>query len=165
MVIADLNEEAGNKLHKELPKSTTFVQCDVTSWQSQLSVFKKTIDVSPTNRVDIVVANAGISTNDQILPNDIDNEQPTEPTLQITDVNVVGVLFTTNLALWHFRKQNTVQPNRDQCLVLQGSVTGYVDIYGAPQYTLSKFALRGLMRSLRQSEQAHGIRVNLIAPW
>lgn len=165
VVIADLNEEAGTKLHHEFPKATAFVRCDVTSWESQLSAFKKTKNISPGNRIDIVVANAGISNNDQILPDDIDTEEPTEPNLQITNVNVVGVLLTSKLALWYFCKQNIIQPNRDQCLVLQGSVTGYVDIYGAPQYTLSKFAMRGLMRSLRQSERAHGFRVNLIAPW
>ena len=165
VVIADLNEEAGNKLHNEFPLSTAFVICDVTSWESQLSVFKKSKQVSPTSRIDIVVANAGVSTADQVFLNDIEKAEPDKPKLQVTDVNVVGVLFTTKLALWFFRKQNADGARQDQCLILQGSVTGYVDIYGAPQYTASKFAVRGLMRSLRQSEQAHGIRVNLIAPW
>jgi NAD(P)-dependent dehydrogenase (short-subunit alcohol dehydrogenase family) len=81
-------------------------RCDVTSWESQLSVFKTAKNVSPGNRIDIVVANAGISNNNQILPDDIHNEEPTEPNLQITSVNVVGVLLTTKLALWYFRKQN-----------------------------------------------------------
>ena len=165
VVIADLNEEAGNKLRQEFPLSTTFVKCDVTSWESQLAVFKKAREVSPTSRIDIVVANAGVSTADQIFNHDIEKDEPSEPKLQVTHVNIVGVLFTTKLALWYFRKQNTSGAKKDQCLVLQGSVTGYVDIHGAPQYTASKFAIRGLMRSLRQSEQEYGIRVNLIAPW
>jgi NAD(P)-dependent dehydrogenase (short-subunit alcohol dehydrogenase family) len=165
VVIADLNEEAGNKLHNEFPLSTSFVICDVTSWESQLSVFKEAKQVLPTSRIDIVVANAGVSTADQVFFNDLEKAEPDKPKLQVTDVNVVGVLFTTKLALWYFRKQNANGTKQDHCLVLQGSVTGYVDIHGAPQYTASKFAVRGLMRSLRQSEQAHGIRVNLIAPW
>ena len=165
VVIADLSEEAGNKLHHEFPLSTAYVVCDVTSWESQLSVFKKAKEVSPTFRIDIVVANAGVSNADQVFFNDIEKDEPEKPKLHITDVNIVGVLFTTKLALWYFRKQNANGAKQDQSLVLQGSVTGYVDIYGAPQYTVSKFAVRGLMRSLRQPEQAHGIRVNLIAPW
>ena len=112
-----------------------------------------------------MVANAGISTTDQIFFHEIEKDEPDEPKLNIFEVDAVGVLLTTKLALWYFRKQNGAGPKEDLSLVLQGSVTGYVDIYGAPQYTASKFAVRGLLRSLRQSEQAHGIRVNLIAPW
>lgn len=95
----------------------------------------------------------------------MNQDEPDEPKLHITDVNVRGVLLTTKLALWFFRKQNMQDPKQDQCLVLQGSVTGYVDIFGAAQYSMSQFAIRGLMRSLRQSEVDHAIRVNMIAPW
>ena len=166
VVVADINEEAGGKLQKELASSVAFVRCDVTSWESQLSVFKHAAKVSSTSSIDIVVANAGISSTDPIfLDDDDDDTEPDEPKLQITNVNVNGVLLTTRLALWYFRKQHRRNPKKDQCLILQGSVTGYVDIFGAPQYTMSKFALRGLMRSLRQSESVHGIRVNMIAPW
>jgi NAD(P)-dependent dehydrogenase (short-subunit alcohol dehydrogenase family) len=165
VIVADINQEAGAKLQKELAPSVVFVHCDVTSWESQLLVFKHAAKVSPTSRIDIVVANAGISSTDPIFLNDEDEIEPDEPKLQITQVNVNGVLLTTRLALWYFRKQYLRDPKKDQCLILQGSVTGYIDIFGAPQYTMSKFAIRGLMRSLRQSEAAHGIRVNVIAPW
>ena len=164
VVVADINEEAGVRLEKDLASLVAFIRCDVTSWESQLSCFKKAIEASPTSSIDIVVANAGISSTDPIFLNDGDDE-PDEPKLQITNINVKGVLFTTRLALWFFRKQYLRDPKKDQCLVLQGSVTGYVDIFGAPQYTMSKFAVRGLMRSLRQSEAAYGIRVNMVAPW
>lgn len=121
--------------------------------------------MSSSSRIDIIVANAGISTTDAIFFNDIDAKEPKEPNLSITDVHVSGVLKTTALALWYFRKQNAEAPGRDQCLVLQGSVTGYVDHYGAPQYTASKYAVRGLMKSLRKSEDSDVVRVNVISPW
>ena len=164
-IIADINEDAGNKLQQELSSSTTFAKCDVTSWASQLSVFKKAKEVSKTSRIDIVVANAGIGASDDIISDDLSGDEPKEPKMSTFDVNAVGVLLTTKLALWCFRKQNADGPRQDQCLVLQSSLAGYLDLSGAPQYTTSKFAVRGLMRSLRQTEQVHGIRVNLIAPW
>lgn len=165
VIVADINESAGVRLEQEFPSDVTFVKCDVTSWESQTCAFKKAIAVSPTSRIDIVLANAGISTPDPIFFNDIERDEPEEPNLAITDANVSGVLMTTKLALWYFRKQNANGTKQDQCLVLQSSVLGFVEVYGAPQYAASKFAVRGLMRSLRRSEQAHGIRVNVIAPW
>lgn len=54
---------------------------------------------------------------------------------------------------------------QDRSLILKASLAGYLDLVGAPQYNSSKFFVRGLMRSLRQSEIMYGIRVNVIAPW
>ena len=164
-MIADLNQEAGNALQQELSASTTFVRCDVTSWSDQLSVFKTAKEVSPASAIDIVVANAGLSGNDDIFTNDISKDEPDEPAISIVNVNLIGVLRTTKLALWYFRKQNAAETKRDCCLVLQSSLAGYADLQGANQYNASKFAVRGLMRSLRQTEGANGVRVNLIAPW
>jgi NAD(P)-dependent dehydrogenase (short-subunit alcohol dehydrogenase family) len=82
-------------------------------------------------------------------------------------VNLVGVLYTIKLALHYFRRQHAQNKEnpRDQLLVLQGSLAGYLDLPGALQYTATKFGLRGMMRDLRQTEYAHNIRVNYIGPW
>ena len=46
------------------------VRCDVTKWDEQLALFKEAIAHSPNKRIDIVVANAGIGTNDDISNTD-----------------------------------------------------------------------------------------------
>lgn len=165
VIIADLNEDGGKKFQSELSKSSVFAKCDVTDWKSQLDVFKKAKSSSPSGRIDIVVANAGISGEDRVTLNDTSKDEPDEPTLPIFQVNAIGVMLTCKLALWYFKKQNESEPGKDQSLVLQSSLAGYVDLPWAPQYTSSKFAVRGLLRSLRQTEGANGVRVNLIAPW
>src|SRR6187402_2603874 len=93
--------------------------------------------------------------------------EPEEPSLNILNVNMVGVLYTVKLALFYFRKQSAASENRqlDQNLIFTGSMAGYIDVPGAPQYTASKYALRGLLKSLRRSELQYNIRVNYIAPW
>lgn len=92
---------------------------------------------------------------------------PEKPRLNIADLNLMGVLYTVKLALFYFRKQNAagkeVQP--DHVLLLTGSIAGYVDFNGGPQYTAAKHGLRGLMTSLRITEWQHNIRVNYVAPW
>jgi len=40
-----------------------------------------------------------------------------------------------------------------------------LDMPSQPQYNASKWAVRGLLRSLRNTMPAQGIRVGLIAPW
>ena len=164
VVIADLSEENGQKVQKETSGSTTFVRCDVTSWDDQLAVFKKAKEFSPNKEIDIVVANAGISTRDEIFANDIEKDEPEKPKIPVVDVNATGVLWTTKLAIFYFRKQNAAN-KKDRSLILQSSLAGYLDLIGAPQYTSSKFFVRGLLRGLRGSETAYGIRINLIAPW
>jgi len=139
VIIADISESAGSKLHKELSSSTTFVKCDVTKWADQLAAFNKAREVSPNGRIDIVVANAGISAADDILSNDFEKDEPQEPSFVTLDVNVTGVCLTTKLALWYFGKQHAllqkqgIAASLDQCLILQGSLAGYADLV-APQY-------------------------------
>lgn len=53
-----------------LNRSAKMLKCDVTKWDQQLALFKDAITNSPTHRVDIVVANAGISSPDDIFTSD-----------------------------------------------------------------------------------------------
>lgn len=45
--------------------SVHFVKCDVTSWNDQARLFKEASSL--TGKVDHVVANAGVSTNDEVF--------------------------------------------------------------------------------------------------
>jgi len=132
-----------------------------------LAVFKEAISSSPSGRVDIVVANAGISGADSVFLGNIEAEEPEEPKMKILEVNLVGVLYSIKLALHYFRRQTALNKGDplDQVLVLQGSLAGYLDLPGALQYSAAKFGLRGMMRDLRRTEHVHNIRVNYIGPW
>lgn len=102
-----------------------------------------------------------------VCSSDDDKDEPAEPRLNILNVNLTGVLYTTKLALFYFRKQHAANKGEplDQNLILQGSLAGYLDLPGAPQYSASKYGLRGIMKDLRRTEHAHNIRVNYIGPW
>ncbi|KAJ9606173.1 hypothetical protein H2200_009134 [Cladophialophora chaetospira] len=167
VVIADLDVEEGERLVKELGSSVKFVKTNVTVWADQLAAFKTALSLSPSGRIDIVVANAGISGADNVFFTDLEAEEPEEPKLTILNVNLTGVLYTIKLALHYFRRQNAQNKGDplDQVLVLQGSLAGYLDLPGAIQYTASKFGLRGILRDLRRTEHVHNIRVAYIGPW
>ncbi|KIW15158.1 hypothetical protein PV08_05203 [Exophiala spinifera] len=166
VVVADMDEGGGAKLEKEFPGLIKFIKCNVTVWADQLALFNAALSWSPSGRIDTVIANAGISGGDSIFQNDITQDQPEEPELNILKVNLVGVLYTVKLALFFFRKQSTTgKANCDQSLIFTGSLAGYLDVPGAPQYTSAKYGLRGLMKTLRRSEVQYCTRVNYIAPW
>jgi NAD(P)-dependent dehydrogenase (short-subunit alcohol dehydrogenase family) len=206
-----------------------FQKCNVTDWNDQLVLFKAASRVSPSARIDIVVANAGTQVTQypqpshtlinvgllftyfwlpdalysiqvsqsptpsmhtkvstihplmnqhccrcrpflNIVPGPKDQAEPTQPSLDVLDVNLAGTMYTTKLAMHYFRRQYDAESespsSRQQtCLVFQSSIMGYFDQGGAPLYSASKFAVRGLLRSYRRTAWLHGTRVNCVSPW
>ncbi|KIW42312.1 uncharacterized protein PV06_05874 [Exophiala oligosperma] len=167
VVIADVAEGDGEKLCKELGSSVRFVKCDVSSWANQVATFKEAAASSPSGRIDIVLANAGIGgPPDTIFSTKVEDAEPEEPKLKILTVNLTGALYTVKLALHYFRRQNASNKGTDldQVLILQGSLAGFIQLPEAVEYVASKWGLRGTFRTLRVTEFQHNIRVCYIAP-
>ncbi|KAI5450289.1 hypothetical protein NCC49_003200 [Naganishia albida] len=165
VVVGDLDAAGGQKLEAELDR-TKFVKCDSTSWDDQLTLFTAAKLFSPTGNIHYVVANAGITKQDDVFT--YDPSGPQKPDLTIIDVNINGVLYTTKLATHYFISQNgekESEKQEDTCLVLISSGAGYLDCPRAPQYQASKWGMRGVMHSLRRTAHHYGSRVNVIAPW
>ncbi|KAJ9144595.1 Adam [Pleurostoma richardsiae] len=163
----DKDEEAGRKLVSEL-NSTKFVPCDTTKWEDQVHLFKEAAAFSPSGKIHYVVANAGITRQDDVFSFDGNDQEPAKPNLSIVDVNLYGVLYTVKLTLHYFIKQNgtEVSPSQeDTCLVLIGSGAAYFDVPRSVQYPSTKWAMRGIMHGLRRTAPYYGSRVNLISPW
>lgn len=143
-----------------------FVRCDATSWEDQVSLFEQAKAFSNNGNIHYVVANAGITKNDDVFA--YNPEGPRKPDLKIVEVDINGVLFTAKLAGHHFIAQNgeaVSDKQEDTCLVLISSGAGYLDCPRAPQYQAAKYAMRGIMHSLRRVVHHYGSRVNIIAPW
>lgn len=97
-----------------------------------------------------------------------DENEPTEPNLKAIDVNLKGALYTTKLATHYFIKQNGQTPSpaqEDTCLVLIGSGAAFLDCLRGPVYPSTKWAVRGIMHTLRRTAYYYGSRVNVISPW
>ncbi|KAE8310455.1 hypothetical protein BDV41DRAFT_590350 [Aspergillus transmontanensis] len=165
VTIADVNVERGEQVAQELSPNAQFVKCNITSWDEQVSVFEAAIANSPSKSCDIVIANAGISraSGDSLWPLDDINAPPVKPDLKIVDVNLTGTLYTWKLAVHYFRKQPDTE-ERDRCFIITGSMVAWVDSPANWQYTCSKYALRGLMRTARRNSWEQGIRINYVAP-
>ncbi|CAO2653301.1 Nn.00g027120.m01.CDS01 [Neocucurbitaria sp. VM-36] len=181
VIIGDINVQKGDALCRDITKETTgtnkvhFVHCDVTSWQSQVNLFKEAVKLSPHGGLDCVVANAGIAGNDVMQEGKhLDAAEPPPPSFKIMDVNVTGVLYTTHLAYFWLPKNpgsslSSIDANpsspRDRHLLLLGSVASLCPIAIQPQYCAAKHAVLGLFRSLRGTSGLQGIRINLLCPY
>ncbi|KAG4429643.1 hypothetical protein IFR05_014878 [Cadophora sp. M221] len=153
--IGDMDIAGGAKLASEIGNAK-FVKCDVSKWEDQVELFKTA--ASFTGKIDYVVANAGIC----------NENEPTEPNLKTIDVNLKGALYTTKLATHYFIKQNGQTPSQSQedtCLVLIGSGAAFLDCLRGPVYPSTKWAMRGVMHTLRRTVHYYGSRVNVISPW
>ncbi|EGS22992.1 uncharacterized protein CTHT_0014720 [Thermochaetoides thermophila DSM 1495] len=182
IVLGDVNDKAGEALTAELRiayPSQTFVyqHCDVTSWADQVSLYRFAMSSSPSGSIHTVVAAAGIvelanptsgqhfdfptsslSSSDMI---------PSPPPLRVINVNLMGVMYTTHLAL-HFLPLN--KPNKgagsDSHILLISSIAGLLPLPGQTEYAASKHAVIGLFRTLRATAwSTQQIRVNCLAPY
>ncbi|CAK7212467.1 hypothetical protein SEUCBS140593_001513 [Sporothrix eucalyptigena] len=131
VTFGDLSVEKGEQIAAELGQNAQFVQCDVTSFESQKKLFKAAKDSSPENSVDIVVPCAGIAPKDTVFNIEEDSDLPVAPNLLMMDVNVTGVLYSLKLARYYFLK-NPSDGNRDRCFVIFSSAAGYQDLPGGP---------------------------------
>lgn len=182
VVIGDINTQKGDRLVREVRDETGnanlhFFHCDVTEWQSQVQFFKDATHVSPHGGIDTVVANAGIA--DPVptfeTPRGLDAPNPPPPSLAVIDVNLIGVLYTSHLALFYLAKNPQSAPAdpgcdpdktfRDRHLLLISSAAGIVASPFQPLYATSKHAVVGLYRTLRCSSFLQGVRTNLICPY
>ncbi|KAF5603295.1 15-hydroxyprostaglandin dehydrogenase [Fusarium pseudocircinatum] len=167
VVIGDKNADSGEKLASKLTGSK-FVQCDATVWEDQVRLFKEAAQLSSSGKIHYVIANAGMTKDDQTFTFDGKHQEPKKPDLQIIDVNLKGALYTSKLAMHYFVSQNGTEVNKEQedtCLILISSGAGFLDVPRSPEYSSTKWAVRGIMHALRRTAFYYGSRVNVIAPW
>jgi NAD(P)-dependent dehydrogenase (short-subunit alcohol dehydrogenase family) len=182
VIIGDVNGARGKALVEEVRKQTGnehhhYVHCDVTDWQSQVDFFHTAVKLSPHGGIDAVVANAGVpdpgSSFEQ--PQGLDADTPPPPNLKCVEVTLLGVIYTTHLALFYLPrnpksekaggpKSSSLHP-RDRHLLLIGSIASLMPLPGQPQYSVSKHGVLGLYRTLRSTAFVHGIRVNMLCPY
>ncbi|KAL9083516.1 MAG: hypothetical protein Q9165_008497 [Trypethelium subeluteriae] len=186
VVVGDIDGDAAKALATQFGESNAIgMRCDVREWSDQLSLFETAISVAPRKRVDIVIANAGLGgANDPMMLNQgtlwnsmsiviavslligktDPEETPQEPDLNIIDVNIRGVFYTTRLATHYLKRFKRQDEETDRCLILKGSMAGYIDWPRSHQYPASKSAIRHLMKCMRHTSRDDGIRVNVVAP-
>ncbi|KAJ7634830.1 NAD(P)-binding protein [Roridomyces roridus] len=156
VLCSDINETAGNAAVAELNRGRPaevayFVKADVTNWLEMVELFRRAVSIFEGN-LDFVFANAGTAAlgfPDQAGP----------PNFTPIMVNLVGVMYTIQVAVNHFREFKT--PGR---IVVTASQSSLHPFSGEPVYTASKFGVLGLVRATAPRTVREKILINAVGP-
>lgn len=156
VVIADMQEEASNKIRDEIVAEggrAISVVCDVSDPES----VRRAIDtaVAELGRLDIVFANAGI--NGVWTP--IEELQPEEWDKTL-DINLKGTYLTVHFAVPHLKRSGAGS------IIITSSVNGTRTFSnpGASAYSTSKAGQIAFMKMMALELGRHNIRCNAICP-
>lgn len=150
VVLADVLEDKGRAVAKDLGDAASFVALDVrdeAGWQAVVNEA-----VSRFGKLDILVNNAAVvhmSAIADISADDID---------RVLGINVKGVILGAKYAA------PIMQKNGKGVIVNISSLDGLRGCNGLTAYTASKWAVRGLTKSLAFELGPVGIRVNSVHP-
>ena len=117
-----------------LPHNIIYIPCSTAKWADLTSAFSRII--SENSRIDIAIANAGVSEECDYFTDTFDEEGILqEPKWGVLDVNLRGTLGFLKLAISSMRKSG------GGSLVITSSATAYSPEQSLPVYSSSKFAV------------------------
>jgi len=129
---------------------------DVSSFEALSEVFEATVQKFGT--IDIVVPNAGVNEpKDQYFNLQRDANGKLEPLdLRVIDVDLKGTAYTVALGIHYMEHGGSI--------VMMTSLAGYVGVPLMPNYSASKHAATGLLRSLAGPCKEKNIAISLVGP-
>ncbi len=157
VVIADINDENGEKAAEELSKlgDIRYVHTDVGERLDVHNLIAATIDAF--GDIDILVNNAGIVIGGEFL------EITEEDFDKVLRVNLKGTFLCSQAVAKHMVKR-VDNDGPAGCIINMSSTNAKLAIPSQIPYTVSKGGVRQLTNVLAQALAAKGIRVNAIGP-
>lgn len=129
---------------------TIYIQSDASQFDAAHQVVQQVID--SLGKIDILVCNAGV-TRDTLLMRM--NEQQWD---EVIDNNLKSVFNYCHAVTPHMMRQ------RSGCIIAMSSIVGIDGNPGQVNYSASKAAINGFIKSLAKELGARNIRANAIAP-
>ncbi|MGP4864432.1 SDR family NAD(P)-dependent oxidoreductase [Psychrobacter sp. T6-5] len=170
VVIADLNEAAGQALVAELGDSARFVRCDITNGDEVQAAVE--MAESAFGGLQGSINCAGIVVVQKLLDRD-NNPADLEAFSRGVNVNLVGSFNVARLVAANIAKRiandgsagEHVEKNVDQGIIINtASIAAFDGQVGQASYSSSKAGVVGLTLPLARELARHGIRVMTIAP-
>jgi len=150
VVIGDILDGEGRALSEEIGERARYIHLDVTSesdWANAVA-----FAVAEFGRLNVLVNNAGICTAGSI------EDFTLEDWNRIIGINLTGQFLGIRAA-----RQALIE-SAPSAIINVSSTAGMEGIAGLHGYTASKFAVRGLTRSVAIELAGKGVRANAICP-
>ncbi|CAL0300555.1 unnamed protein product [Lupinus luteus] len=153
VILADIQQQIGQEAAKELGPNATFITCDV----SKESDVSRAVDfaISEHNQLDIMYNNAGILCCNP--PNIVELDMAMFDKDMSTNVSgaMAGIKHAARVMI----------PRGSGSILCTTSVCGMLGGLGPHAYSVSKFAVIGMVKCLASELSKYGIRVNCISPF
>lgn len=153
VILADVREEMGEALAKELGENALFVKLDVTNVKDWENAVKQ--GEAKFGNINVLVNNAGI-----LGPVAGVMELKYEDYLKVIDVNQHSILLGMQAVIPSMLKAGVGS------IINVSSIAGIVACFGFPNiaYMASKFAIRGMTKAVAFEYGPKNIRVNSMHP-
>ena len=150
VVIADILADKGAQLAQELGTSGAYFDLDVTSADAWARAVDFTL--ARFGRLNVLVNNAGILNKGTL------DQYTLEQWQRILAINVTGAFLGIKAAL------TALKAAAPASIINMASIAGVQGNAGVHGYTASKFALRGLTKSVAAELAGTGVRCNAVLP-
>lgn len=149
VVLAARSIEKLKEVAAELPGESLAVQCDVSKEERCRTLME--LAVAKFGRIDVLINNAGLSM--RALFDDVDMSV----LHKLMDVNFWGTAYCTKYALPYIQKSQG-------SIIGISSVAGFHGLPGRTGYSASKYAMHGLLETIRIENLKKGVHVMIVAP-
>lgn len=150
VIIADINDKAGNIAAEKLGSKCKFVKTDVSDKTS--AVFCVNEALKQFGTIDILINNAGITSDASLFKMSSDQFE------KVIDINLKGVFFMTKYAAAQMAENNYGR------IINTSSIVGLYGNFGQTNYAASKSGVIGMTKSWARELGRKGITVNAVAP-
>ncbi|KAA8543169.1 hypothetical protein F0562_021336 [Nyssa sinensis] len=153
VVISDIQQQLGQDTATELGPNASFIACDVTK-ESDVC---RAVDfaVSKYGQLDIMYNNAGVACHTPASIVDLDLAAFD----RVMAINIRGIMAGIKHA------SRVMIPRRTGSILCTASITGIMGGLAQHTYSISKFTVIGIVKSVAAELCKHGIRVNCISPF
>ncbi|KAL2240685.1 short-chain dehydrogenase reductase 2a [Sesamum indicum] len=153
VVIADINTHLGPQVSHQLGPLAHFVACDVGS-EAQIAEAVN-LTLARHGKLDIMCNNAGIAGS------------PFPPSIIDLDLNEFDRVMRINVRATIAGIKHAARamiPAASGSILCTASISGLMGGLGPHPYTVSKFAIPGIVKSVASELCKHGVRINCISP-
>ncbi|CAL9097721.1 unnamed protein product [Musa textilis] len=152
VILADVHHELGKATADELGPAAAFVGCDVTQEPDVAAAVD--LAVAKHGQLDIMFNNAGVAGPLATCITDLD----------LADFDRIIAVNARSVVAGIKHAARVMVPRRAGCILCTASIAGVLGGMTPLDYSVSKAAVLGAMRSAAAELSKHGVRVNCISP-
>ncbi|MEM7195526.1 MAG: SDR family NAD(P)-dependent oxidoreductase [Pseudomonadota bacterium] len=160
VVLADINEAAGNATQAAIGEAALFIKADITSEEAVLNAIKGAVE--RFGRLDGAVNCAGIAVAAKTVGKE--GAHPLALFQKVININLVGTFNVVRLVAEHMMQNEPNAGGERGVIINTASVAAYDGQVGQVAYATSKAAIAGMTLPVARDLARNGIRMMTIAP-